>query len=42
MSQLEWETDVVLPSVSFAPLILPSAQSVKDLKAIEIRKLQYS
>ena len=36
MNQTEWKTDVVLPSVSFAPLILPSQESVKDLKALEI------
>ena len=36
VNQTEWKTDVVLPSVSFAPLILPSQESVKDLKALEI------
>lgn len=36
MNQTEWKTDVVLPSVSFAPLILPSQESVKDLEALEI------
>lgn len=35
-SETEWNTDVVLPSVSFAPLILPSQESVKDLEALEI------
>lgn len=38
VSQTEWKTDVVLPSVSFAPLILPSQESVKDLEALEICK----
>ena len=41
LSQTEWKTDVVLPSVSFAPLILPSQESVKDLKALEIGKKLY-
>lgn len=36
VNQTEWKTDVVLPSVSFAPLILPSQESVKDLEALEI------
>ena len=36
LNQTEWKTDVVLPSVSFAPLILPSQESVKDLEALEI------
>ena len=36
MNQTEWKTEVVLPSVSFAPLILPSQESVKDLEALEI------
>ena len=36
LNQTEWKTEVVLPSVSFAPLILPSQESVKDLKALEI------
>lgn len=38
VSQTEWTTEVVLPSVSFAPLILPSQESVKDLEALEICK----
>ena len=38
VDQTEWDTDVILPSVSFAPLILPSAESVKDLQALEICK----
>ena len=38
VSQTEWKVDVVLPSVSFAPLILPSQESVKDLQALEIGK----
>jgi len=36
VDQTEWTTEVILPSVSFAPLILPSAESVKDLEALEI------
>ena len=36
VNQTEWKTEVVLPSVSFAPLILPSQESVKDLEALEI------
>lgn len=36
VSLTEWATDVILPSVSFAPLILPSAESVKDMQALEI------
>lgn len=36
VSQTEWKTEVILPSVSFAPLILPSQESVKDLAALEI------
>ena len=42
LSQAEWKTEVVLPSVSFAPLILPSQESVKDLKALEIGNLSVS
>ena len=38
VDQTEWTTDVILPSVSFAPLILPSAESVKDLQALETCK----
>lgn len=41
VGQTEWATDVILPSVSFAPLILPSAESVKDLQALEICKHNY-
>ena len=36
VSETEWKQEVVLPSVSFAPLILPSQESVKDLEALEI------
>ena len=36
VSQTEWKTEVVLPSVSFAPLILPSEESVKDLDPLQI------
>ena len=36
VSETEWKMTVVLPSVSFAPLILPSQESVRDLEALEI------
>ena len=38
VSQTEWKTEVILPSVSFAPLILPSKEMVKDVVAFDIGK----
>ena len=35
-----WNTDTILSTVSFAPLILPSATHTDDMKAIIISKLE--
>ncbi len=37
--ETEWVTDVVLPSVSFAELVLPSKEVVKKMEALELRKI---
>lgn len=36
---MEWKTDVILPTVSFTPLVLPSASTPDDLTALEMSKL---
>ena len=41
MTHLEeqtWNTETILNTVSFAPLILPSGSTVDDMKAIAISK----
>ena len=36
---LEWNVTVVMPSVTFAPLITPSSESPEKLTTIEISKI---
>ncbi len=35
--ETEWETDVILPSVSFASLMLPLKKNIEKTEALELR-----
>lgn len=39
MAELEWTTEVILPSVSFAPLITPTDEELKHLSPVEFSEL---